>query len=84
MFGSKEHQPHRLLIGWIGIRGIGTLNYLAYAINHGLSQPQSMLMAQLAVTIVVLSILAHGTTAPPLMAWRRRRMKAHGHEAKGS
>jgi NhaP-type Na+/H+ or K+/H+ antiporter len=83
MIGSKAPPPRRLLIGWIGIRGIGTLNYLAYAITHGLDKPQSMLMAQLAVTIVVLSILAHGTTAPPLMAWRRARMKAHRRGAEG-
>ena len=81
MIGSKAPKPRRLLIGWIGIRGIGTLNYLAYAITHGLDKPQSMLAAQLAVTIVVLSILAHGITAPPLMAWRRARMEAHQHDA---
>lgn len=81
MIGSKAPKPRRLLIGWIGIRGIGTLNYLAYAITHGLDKPQSMLAAQLAVTIVVLSILAHGITAPPLMAWRRARMQAHRQES---
>ncbi len=81
MIGSKAPKPRRLLIGWIGIRGIGTLNYLAYAITHVLDKPQSMVAAQLAVTIVVLSILAHGITAPPLMAWRRARMEANQRDA---
>ncbi len=76
MMGSRAPLPRRVLIGWIGIRGIGTLNYLAYAITHVLDQPQSMLAAQIAVTIVVLSIIVHGVTAPPLMAWRRKRMEA--------
>ena len=77
MLGSKAPMPRRLLIGWIGIRGIGTLNYLAYALTHGLDKPQAMLAAQVSVTIVVLSILVHGMTAPPLMAWRH----ARGHDA---
>jgi NhaP-type Na+/H+ or K+/H+ antiporter len=77
MLGSKAPTPRRLLIGWIGIRGIGTLNYLAYALTHGLDNAQAMLAAQISITIVVLSILVHGMTAPPLMAWRR----ARGHDA---
>lgn len=81
MLGSKAPQSRRLLIGWVGIRGIGTLNYLAYALTHGLDNAQAMLAAQIAVTIVVLSILVHGMTAPPLMAWRRARMDARGHDA---
>ncbi len=81
MLGSKAPQSRRLLIGWIGIRGIGTLNYLAYALTHGLDKPQAMLAAQISVTIVVLSILVHGMTAPPLMAWRHARMDARGDDA---
>jgi len=77
MLGSKAPVPRRLLIGWIGIRGIGTLNYLAYALTHGLDNAQAMLAAQISITIVVLSILVHGMTAPPLMAWRH----ARGHDA---
>ena len=46
MLGSRVPLRRRLLIGWIGIRGIGTLNYLAYALTHGLDEHQSMLPAQ--------------------------------------
>lgn len=80
MLGSSAPPRRRLLIGWIGIRGIGTLNYLAYALTHGLDEAQSMQAAQLAITIVVLSILVHGMSAPPLMAWRRARMNARQHD----
>ncbi|MFC5435258.1 cation:proton antiporter [Rhodanobacter umsongensis] len=76
LLGSAAPPARRLLIGWIGIRGIGTLNYLAYALTHGMNEAQSMLAAQLAITIVVLSVLVHGITAQPLMAWRRARMTA--------
>ncbi|RAN81754.1 sodium:proton antiporter [Bacillus sp. SRB_336] len=74
--GSSAPPVRRLLIGWIGIRGIGTLNYLAYAITHGLAADDSMRAAQLALTVVVLSILVHGVTAQPLMTWRRSRIRA--------
>jgi NhaP-type Na+/H+ or K+/H+ antiporter len=53
MLGSKAPTPRRLLMGWIGIRGIGTLNYLAYALTHGLDNAQAMLAAQISITIVV-------------------------------
>lgn len=76
LLGSSAPWPRRILVGWIGIRGIGTLNYLAYALTHGLNEPQAMIAAQLAITIVVLSIVLHGITAPPLMAWRRGRLEA--------
>ena len=34
---SKTSPSQRALIGWFGIRGIGSLYYLAYAMNHGLA-----------------------------------------------
>jgi NhaP-type Na+/H+ or K+/H+ antiporter len=80
MLGSKAPMSRRLLIGWIGIRGIGTLNYLAYALTHGLDNTQAMLAAQISITIVVLSILVHGMTAPPLMAWRHALMHERGRD----
>jgi NhaP-type Na+/H+ or K+/H+ antiporter len=74
--GSGIPLSRRLLIGWLGIRGIGSLNYLAYAITHGLNPPQAALASSFVITIVVLSIIVHGITTPPLMAWRRMRIDA--------
>ena len=36
LVGSKTSRSQRALIGWFGIRGIGSLYYLAYAMSHGL------------------------------------------------
>ena len=33
---AASRRPQRRLIGWFGIRGIGSLYYLMYAVNHGL------------------------------------------------
>ena len=34
--GTPATRGQRVLIGWFGIRGIGSLYYLMYAITHGL------------------------------------------------
>lgn len=66
--------PRRLLLGWLGIRGLGSLSYLAYAITHGLPASSATQLSEWIVTLVVLSILVHGTSTQPLMAWRASRM----------
>ncbi len=37
LMGSRLNPVQKGLIGWFGIRGIGSLYYLAYAVNNGLS-----------------------------------------------
>ncbi|MDF7661562.1 sodium:proton antiporter [Erwiniaceae bacterium L1_54_6] len=63
----------RLLIGWLGIRGIGSINYIAYAWVHGMHGPQAEQMADMALTLVVCSIVLHGVTVTPLLNWRAAR-----------
>ena len=66
----------RLLIGWLGIRGIGSLNYIAYAWTHGMEGPQMEIMTNMALTLVVCSVVVHGTTVSPLLNWRQKRLEA--------
>ncbi|WP_416411216.1 cation:proton antiporter [Pantoea sp. App145] len=63
----------RLLIGWLGIRGIGSINYIAYAWVHGMRGPQAEQMVDMALTLVVCSIVLHGVTVTPLLNWRAAR-----------
>jgi NhaP-type Na+/H+ or K+/H+ antiporter len=77
--GVGVPRPRRLLMGWLGVRGIGTVNYLAYALTHGLDGNDAAMVTALAVTTVVLSVILHGATAQPLMQWRRRRLDAPRH-----
>jgi NhaP-type Na+/H+ or K+/H+ antiporter len=72
--GSDIPLARRLLIGWLGVRGIGSLNYLAFAMAHGLEGAAARLVANFALTTVVLSIIVHGISTPPLLAWRQRRI----------
>jgi NhaP-type Na+/H+ or K+/H+ antiporter len=72
--GSGAPWQRRLLFGWFGIRGLGSLNYLAYALTHGLAGAQAGFAAACVLTVVALSIVAHGMSTTPLMNWRGREL----------
>ena len=64
------HMPRdqKLLIAWFGIRGIGSIYYLLYAIGHGLLQaPLTQLMLSIVLSAVAVSIVVHGISVTPLM-----------------
>ncbi|MGR4972616.1 cation:proton antiporter [Pseudomonas sp. LARHCG127] len=65
--------PQRLLIGWFGIRGVGSLFYLFFALNHDLPPGVAQLCINLTLSVVALSILIHGVTTQPTLAWYERR-----------
>lgn len=67
--GTDRSLQDRLMAGWFGIRGIGSLYYLMYAIQHGLPEDLSLKLIQLVLIVVTLSILIHGVTVKPMMAW---------------
>lgn len=73
MLGSGASWRMRVLVGWFGVRGIGSLYYLMYVIQHGLPAPLALQLIQLTLVVVTLSILAHGASVKPLMNifWRR-------------
>ena len=57
----------RLLLSWFGIRGIGSLYYLMYAIRHGLPEELAPQLASLVLSVVTISILLHGISVTPIM-----------------
>lgn len=59
----------RGLLGWFGIRGIGSFYYLFYALNHGLPPALAGQSINLVLCVVALSILVHGLSVQPLLAW---------------
>ena len=60
--GTKTPKAERAAIAFFSIRGIGSLYYLAYALNHHDFPDADSLWAVVAFTVVV-SIVVHGTTA---------------------
>ena len=71
--GSRTSALQRRLIGWFGIRGMGSLFYLAYAINHGVTGTVAQTLVALTLAVVVASIVVHGVSVTPLMALYSRR-----------
>jgi len=63
----------RGLAAWFGVRGIGSLYYLSYAIAHGLPRPLARELADITLVVVIVSIVAHGLTVKPLLEryWRK-------------
>ena len=72
--GTRTPWPMRGMICWFGVRGIGSLYYLMYAIEHGLPERLALEFIHLTLIVVTLSILAHGVSVKPLMLryWRGR------------
>jgi len=68
------------LMGWFGVRGVGSLYYLTYAIGHGLPGDVARTLAELVVWAVALSIVVHGVSVTPVMDWysSRRDKRADG------
>lgn len=73
--GTSRHQTR--LIGWFGIRGVGSIFYLMYALTHGVTEPLADQLIAITLSVVVTSIVLHGVSMTPLMAsYRRRRARS--------
>lgn len=75
LLGSDVSPTRRRLVSWFGIRGIGSVYYLAYAIEHGIAPDVAEPLTALMLAVVVTSIVVHGVTVTPLM---RRYQKGRG------
>ena len=56
-----------LTAGWFGIRGVGSLYYLSYAVTHGLLPDEAQTIISLVLSVVALSIVLHGLSTQPLL-----------------
>jgi len=74
LLGTRMVWRMRGMVAWFGVRGIGSLYYLMYAIQLGLPEALALELIQLTLIVVALSILAHGISVKPLMRqfWRAR------------
>ncbi|CAK9885167.1 MAG: Na(+)/H(+) antiporter NhaH [Candidatus Erwinia impunctatus] len=76
--GCQLATSQRLLLGWLGIRGIGSINYIAFAYMLGLTGSEMTKMSDMAFTLIVASVVVHGITVTPLLNWRYRVQQIHG------
>ncbi|HEX5825901.1 MAG TPA: cation:proton antiporter [Candidatus Limnocylindrales bacterium] len=84
--GDRSSRPLLALTAWFGIRGIGSVYYLAYAIVHGLAVDAEA-VASLVLWTIAASIVVHGVSVTPLMGryetWRRTRAARRAREGVG-
>ncbi len=72
----------RRLAMWFGVRGVGSVYYLTYAISHGLPAPLAERLAAITFTTIVASLVLHGVSVTPLMKlYERRRPSRAAEEA---
>ncbi|MGP0222476.1 MULTISPECIES: cation:proton antiporter [unclassified Paenarthrobacter] len=87
LLGGKTGPRERLAISYFGIRGIGSLYYVAYALSHGNFDGDQHALWALVALVVALSVVVHGATTAPLMQ-RLDRLRAdearrkHGDESR--
>lgn len=67
LVGTPIKSSQRRLMGWFGIRGIGSLYYLLYAISHGIEPVLAERLLSITLAVVVASVVAHGISVTPLM-----------------
>ncbi|HEY4542423.1 MAG TPA: cation:proton antiporter [Noviherbaspirillum sp.] len=71
---AKTSWRIRAMSAWFGVRGIGSVYYLMYAIQHGLPAGLARELIHLTLIVITLSILVHGASVKPMMSrfWRPR------------
>ncbi|WP_413164907.1 cation:proton antiporter [Capilliphycus salinus ALCB114379] len=73
--GTRYHPLKRLLFGWFGIRGVGSIYYLTYALGEGLQGSVAELMAWSVYITVIISVVIHGISSTPLMNWYEKQIE---------
>jgi NhaP-type Na+/H+ or K+/H+ antiporter len=64
---TRLTRTQRSFIAWFGVRGIGSIYYLAFALSHGVDGPLARQLADLTMVVVAMSIVLHGVSVTPLM-----------------
>jgi NhaP-type Na+/H+ or K+/H+ antiporter len=64
MVGARAHPPTLAFMGWFGPRGLATVVFTLLLLDENVAN--APVIATVAVVGVVLSVYAHGLTAPPL------------------
>jgi NhaP-type Na+/H+ or K+/H+ antiporter len=73
LFGSPIDLQQRAMISWFGIRGIGSLYYLMFAIRRGLPKDLAADLVALTLCAISLSVVVHGVSVTPMMRWYQSR-----------
>lgn len=64
--GMKLSRDEKLFMGWFGPRGLASIVFIVIVLNEGLAGGETIAMT--VVCTIMLSVLAHGLSANPLVA----------------
>lgn len=67
LIGANTCELQRPLTAWFGIRGIGSIYYLMFAVSHGIPDPLARNLIVLVLIVVGTSIVFHGISVTPIM-----------------
>jgi NhaP-type Na+/H+ or K+/H+ antiporter len=79
LFRADISRLQKGTIAFFGIRGIGSMYYLTYAIEKGLDEPTAIRLGGIVLTTIALSLLIHSNAATPVLAYYTRKGKSWGH-----
>ncbi len=60
-------------VAWFGLRGIGSIYYLSYAVEHGLSPELARTLTALTFAVVAASVVVHGVSVLPVLRFLQPR-----------
>jgi NhaP-type Na+/H+ or K+/H+ antiporter len=69
-------------VAWFGLRGIGSIYYLMYAIEHGLPDEIAQRLASLTFVVVAASIVIHGVSVLPVLRFLKPGKRGGNADAK--
>lgn len=72
LIGCRYTMREFRLISWFGIRGAGSFYYLMYVISTDVPAAIAGKLLTIVLTVISISVVAHGISATPLMALRPR------------
>jgi NhaP-type Na+/H+ or K+/H+ antiporter len=67
MIGAAITPVQRAFISWFGIRGIGSIYYLMYAIVHAVPEQLASWLTGMTLAVVTTSVIVHGISVTPFM-----------------
>ena len=81
LLGTPVSRGQRRLIGWFGIRGIGSLYYLLFAIRQGIEPALAQHLLSITLPVVVASVVLHGISVTPMMRRYETKKSAQSNDA---
>lgn len=73
LLGVPAPEAPRRLLGWFGIRGIGSVYYAVFIARHEIGHARAEELVSMVFTVIAASIVVHGISATPLMELYQRR-----------